>query len=92
MRLSSEPVRPVPFWRSAWQGGNEDGDHWRKFIRRHVRQHGSIASKTMVASAYTAHMVRRAADFGVERGECRLGEAHGGSHIHTQAVARWCLR
>src|ERR1043166_9238895 len=30
---------------------------------------GCIPTKTMVASAYAAHMVRRAADFGVDAGE-----------------------
>jgi pyruvate/2-oxoglutarate dehydrogenase complex dihydrolipoamide dehydrogenase (E3) component len=46
---------------------------------------GCIPTKTMVASAYAAHMVRRAAEFGVDAGGAAAstcgGEGQEGRHI-----------
>ena len=36
---------------------------------------GCIPTKTMVASAYAAHMARRAAEFGVDAGRVQRGHA-----------------
>ena len=37
-------------------------------VRRHLRQHRLHADQDLVASAYAAHLARRAADYGVSVG------------------------
>ena len=55
---------------------------------------GCIPTKAMVASAYAAHMVRRAAEFGVDAGgaarvDMRAREGQEGRHIGEIADGAW---
>ena len=55
---------------------------------------GCIPTKTMVASAYAAHMVQRAAEFGVDAGgrarvDMKPREGAKGRHLGKSRGPRW---
>ena len=68
MPSSSARASPAPRWRSASRNGASVAVIEREYFGGTCVNTGCIPTKTLVASAYVAHMARRAAEYGVDVG------------------------